>query len=68
MKSFLLIFLAAAVASAAPQLFNILFVLSNDHSAPHMGSHFTALGSGLGGQSGESTMQDTNKLPGMNGT
>lgn len=40
MKSFLLIFLATtAVAAAAPQPFNILFVLSDDHSAPHMGCY-----------------------------
>jgi N-sulfoglucosamine sulfohydrolase len=39
MKSFLLIFLSATIASAAPQPFNILFVLSDDHSAPHMGCY-----------------------------
>ena len=39
MKTFLLIFLASAVASAAPQPLNILFVLSDDHSAPHMGCY-----------------------------
>jgi N-sulfoglucosamine sulfohydrolase len=39
MKTFLIIFLAAAIAKAAPQPFNILFVLSDDHSAPHMGCY-----------------------------
>jgi hypothetical protein len=39
MNSFLLIFLAAAVANAAPQPFNILFAISDDHSLPHLGCY-----------------------------
>jgi arylsulfatase A-like enzyme len=38
MKAALLIFTAAATATAEP-LPNILFVLSDDHSVPHMGCY-----------------------------
>jgi arylsulfatase A-like enzyme len=37
--STVLLSLSCAFASAAPQPFNILFVLSDDHSAPHMGCY-----------------------------